>query len=71
MITREVVINSYSNKRVVRTVFSTEEKGKLMGYTTTARNIYYELTRKEAIKLAQQFAKELTQKYCSSWDVKG
>jgi hypothetical protein len=42
----------YSYKRAVCTVFSTEEKGKLMDYTTTARNIYYELTRKEVMKLA-------------------
>jgi hypothetical protein len=56
----------YGNKCAV---FSTEEEGKLTDYTTTARNINYELTRKEVMKLPYQFAKVLTKKYYRSRDV--
>lgn len=48
-----------------------ERQADMITYITTATNIHYTLTRKELIKLLQQFAKELTKKYPTSWDVNG
>jgi hypothetical protein len=43
----------------------------MITYITTASNIHYTITRKELMKLLQQFAKELTKKYPTTWDVNG
>jgi hypothetical protein len=58
-----------SSKCAVWTVFSTEEEGKMIDYITTASHIHYGLTRKVVMKVAYQFAKELTKKCPNSWDL--
>jgi hypothetical protein len=47
----------YGNKCAV---FSTQEDAKLRGCIATGSHIHYGLTRREVMKLAYQFAKELT-----------
>ena len=64
-------IFSYTNRCAVWKVFSDEEEQQLVDYIITASNMHYGLSRKEVVLLAYQFAKELSKKYPTSWDVNG
>jgi hypothetical protein len=61
----------YGNKCAVWTAFSAEQNGKLTDCVTAAGRLHYGLTRKEVMKLAYQFAKELAKEHHNSWDVNG